>query len=96
MARATQIRIKPNGPWHRPSQIDGHEDTTACGEVIPGAFACRDALIDADICKRCHSRHEIDTGELKKLERSDDGDDSVFFDDDEAPTDPNGEPIPVK
>lgn len=92
--RPGQIRIKPGGAWHRRSRSLGFDRTTECGEPITGAFAYRDYVLDGELCPRCHSRLEIDTGEMRKLERPGDGDNSLFFNEDDTPTDPNGE-VPV-
>jgi hypothetical protein len=89
-----QIRLKPDGEWHRRSSVRGFENETACGQPIRGPYAIRDYALDEHICKLCHSKHEIDTGKLKKLERPSDEHDDLFFDDDAmTPTDPDGYPL---
>ena len=56
-----QIRLKPYGPWHRPALL-GTNERTACGEVIPGAFATREYELGEDLCtKGCWTRPERDT-----------------------------------
>jgi hypothetical protein len=65
-----QIRIKPGGLWHRRRWGNGR-NATACGihfheQLIP---ATRDFVLDDNICEACHSRHEIQTAEMKMLER---------------------------
>ncbi len=93
MPHHVQLKLKPDGPWHRRSTVRGYENTTACGEPIVGAFAIRDYQLDDQLCKLCHSRHEIDTGELKRFERDSDGIDELFFNDDVTPTIPTAPPI---
>ena len=89
---ALQFRLKPDGEWHRRSSVRGFEGETACGQLIKGPYASRDYILDDKLCKLCFSKSEIDTGEMEKLVRphADSGDDSLFFDDDATPTDPEG------
>ncbi len=83
-----QIRIVPGGKWHR----RGSDNFTACGRSLEGGFMSRDAVLDDELCHECFSRHEIATGEMKKLEREilDDHEEDRGFDADEEPTDPSG------
>lgn len=65
-----QIRITPDGVWHKRRYGNGR-NATACGihfpeELIP---ATREARLDDLICEACHSRHEIQTAEMKRIER---------------------------
>lgn len=69
-ARPQQIRLEDGGEWHQRRQDNGR-DETKCGihfgpDLVP---ATRPYKLDEFICKRCHSRHEIETGELRKIER---------------------------
>ena len=64
----TQIRLAPKGCWHRRKPDDARH--TACGLVIPGAFSTRDSSLEGDLCLTCFTRHELDTGEMKKIERA--------------------------
>jgi hypothetical protein len=89
MSTRSQIRIVPNGRWHRRDDDNGN-DHTACGELIGSAFMSRDAKLDDNLCEICFTRHEIDTGQMKKLER--DIDPALFYDPDDEPTDPDGDP----
>lgn len=94
MSTLSQIRLVPNGRWHRRSDSS---DRTACGELIGSAFMSRDAKLDDNLCETCFTRHEIDTGKMKKLE-SDlqrDSDPALFHDPDDEPTDPDGDPDAV-
>jgi len=49
------------------------------------------------MCEKCFTRHERDTGKLKKLERDIEATNDPFLfgeEGDDPPTDPNGDPIP--
>lgn len=87
----TQIRLEPDGLWHRRMAGNGG-DRTACGLPIGVAFAIRDYELDMQICPACFTRPERDTGKIKKAQR-DHGDEDrrLYYGDDEEPTDPNGE-----
>lgn len=93
MAAQYQIRIKPDGEWHR----RGPDGKTACGELIPGAVQSRDWELDENMCGKCFTRHERDTGKMKKLERELEqrNDPHLFGDEgDNTPTDPLIPPLP--
>lgn len=92
MLTGFQIQIRPNGSWHRRQHDDSSR--TACGELIPGAFASRDPSLLGQLCRVCFTRHEIDTGEMAKIELEQlEADRSSLFDDaDDEPTDPDGDP----
>lgn len=63
-----QIRIAPNGLWHRAAR--GDPKHTACGAVIPGAYSSRESSrAENHLCPVCWTKHELDTGEMAKLER---------------------------
>ncbi len=85
-----QIRLVPGGHWHR--RHGSKESETACGELVPGAYGTRDDVIDDQICPRCFTPDEQDTGQMKKLEveLERQSDPALFFDPEEEPTDPNG------
>lgn len=89
----TQIRIKPGGEWHRRARGNG-DDHTACGLPVGGAFAVRDTKLDDDLCDVCFTRHERDTGQMKKVELDAERERANFHDPDDEPTDPNGDPTP--
>jgi hypothetical protein len=94
MSTHNQIRIVPNGRWHRHVDDDS-TDRTACGELIGSAFMNRDAKLDDNLCGICFTRHEIDTAQTKKLEserQQRDNDPALFHDPDDEPTDPDGDP----
>lgn len=62
-----QIRLSPNGLWHRRARDDPRH--TACGIEIIGTVASREASrIGNHLCPICWTGYEIDTGELKRLE----------------------------
>lgn len=65
-----QIRIVKDGIWHRRREGNGR-NSTACGIHFPEDLiaATRDFKLDALICEACHTRHEIQTAEMKALER---------------------------
>ena len=87
-----QIRLEPNGLWHRRSQFD--RDTTACGRYIVGPVLSRyyDAGHDK-LCPICFTPKERDTAKIEKLKKEHAKEDaSLYFDEDEDPTDPNGDP----
>lgn len=90
VSHPVQLRLLPDGFWHRRSTVVGYENTTACGLEIKGPYMFRDYILDEEICPLCHSKSEVETGELKKFERWEDGQDDIFFDDDDTPTDPDG------
>jgi hypothetical protein len=50
-----QIRIIPNGVWHRWGSV---ENETACGRPY-AASAVREFEIDGMLCPDCHSPHEM-------------------------------------
>ncbi len=83
----SQIRIEPNGFWHRREGV-GHEKTV-CGWPIY-AFESRDEGND-HLCPGCFTPHEINTAEIElvKIEHADDARDYPDIDDEE-PTDPTG------
>lgn len=66
--RPRQIKLSPQGLWHRPFDNNGG-DHTACGEPIENAFATRDHNLDLDLCPVCFTKRERDTGDMKKIER---------------------------
>ena len=93
MVSNTQIRIRPDGKWHRRERGNGG-DKTACNEPIGAAFQSRDWELDDDMCEICFTRHERDTGRMNKIviELERDADPALFHDPDDEPTDPNGDP----
>jgi hypothetical protein len=47
-------------------------DHTACGIPIMGPFASREwSREENHLCDRCWTRHEVDTGEMKRFDRID-------------------------
>ncbi len=85
-----QIRIAPEGLWHRPAR--GDLKHTACGMAITGAVAHRDHRDGNHLCPVCWTPHELDTGEMKKLERDLEREHpDQYFDENEEPTNPDGE-----
>lgn len=94
-----QLRIKPDGLWHR-RQVGGDEELTACGEPLSGAVMSRDWELDDNLCEICFTKAERRTGRFKKLEReiaSRDPrelyDERYGYDDDEQTTDPDADGI---
>ena len=89
-----QIQVRPDGPWHRPEITNGGNHT-ACGEPITGGFHSRDIDLTDNLCQKCFTSHEIETGKLKRLEKevleraAADEEPHDEFEDDE-PTDPTG------
>ena len=85
-----QIQLRPEGLWHRRSRVDS--TMTACGQFIYGATKSRDRGTGREnhTCPICWP-DEIDTAEMKKLERSvlDRNDADAYFDDDDEPTNPD-------
>lgn len=80
-----QIRITPDGVWHRRQHDNGH---TACGLEIGAAWHSRDFELDDKLCSKCHTSHERQTGEIIKLEHEEQKyphDDDDRFDDDPTP-----------
>lgn len=65
-----QIRIVPDGIWHRRREGNGR-NATACGIHFPHDLvpATREFRLDSSICNACHTRHEIQTAEMKRIER---------------------------
>lgn len=58
------------GPWHRLAEASpGGENATACGIRVTGAYLSRDPSLSGELCAACFTRHERDTGEMKKIER---------------------------
>lgn len=81
-----QIRLKKDGPWHRPRT--GNGGFTACGEPIGVIHFTRDHELDTNLCPKCFTPHERDTGEMKKLEKEVlERSDADAFTDPEEPTD---------
>ena len=81
-----QIKITPSGLWHRKLHDNGH---TACGLEIGGAYLSRDFELDDNLCSKCFTSHERQTGEIIQLEREEEKypiDDDDRFDDDPTPT----------
>jgi hypothetical protein len=80
-----QVRLSPQGLWHRRMKGNGH-DHTACGIEIAGAYASRDLELDVDLCPICFTRRELDTGQMKKLkaEALERAEAEGYFDDEEA------------
>jgi hypothetical protein len=84
-----QLRLEPDGDWHRPEAIDGGH-RTACGEII-FAYQSRDGGVDR-LCPLCFTVTEIETGEMELIAREYAAyDPELFHDSDEEPTDPNGQ-----
>ena len=56
-----QIKLKPDGPWHRRGGIQ-HE--TACGESMTGSggYHSRAFTLDDQLCAECFTKHEIELG----------------------------------
>jgi hypothetical protein len=84
-----QIRIRPDGKWHR-RQVGGDHEKTACGESLSGAMMSRDWELDSDLCEICFTKSERQTGDFQKLER-----DRDRFDDPDHDTDPDATPPPL-
>lgn len=83
------VRLAPGGQWHRRFGA-----RTRCGLPIAGPTSSRDRKPeDNNLCPRCFTRLEIDTGKMKKIERevAEYNDPDLFWDD-EADTDPDGDP----
>lgn len=96
VATQTLIRTRPDGPWHRRS---GDPRTTACGEKISGPVASREQKPeDNNLCPSCFTRHEIDTGKMEKLKREleKQSDQSLFYNEDDEPTDPDADENIIK
>ena len=58
-----QIRIKPDGDWHRRGGIQ-HE--TACGEridTVGGGHHSRAFTLDDKLCTSCFTKHELELGQ---------------------------------
>ena len=94
-----QIRLEPEGAWHRRAR--GSDTQTACGQPIGGAFVSRDQDKHPEsngLCQDgCWTRHEIDTGQMAKIAREAEEDDpSLYFNENDEPTDPNGDAAIVK
>ncbi len=87
-----QIRVKPDGKWHR----RGQPGATACGEPY-GAYTSRDHELDGDLCEVCFTPTERDTGEFHKIaaDLQRESDPSLYFDPDDEPTDPDAD-VPDK
>ncbi len=87
---AMQIRLVPDGVWHRREQANGH-DKTACGLPI-FAFAFRDFNFDENLCPKCFTDHEIETGKRQRISRELDAEVKGLRrdDDDDATTTPDG------
>jgi hypothetical protein len=84
-----QIRLSPQGLWHRPLYGNG-DDHTACGEQYGNAIATREHILDLDLCPICFTRGERGTGRIKKLLRElqdDDEHGGLYFDEDYEKTD---------
>jgi hypothetical protein len=87
-----QIQIKPDGEWHRP-EIGNGGNHTACGQPIAGGFRSRDFELTDNLCLQCFTEHEVETGQLKRIEREAieraEAEEEVFdnFDDDPTPVD---------
>lgn len=86
-----QVRISPDGLWHRRARGHGLAHT-ACGITIIGPVAMREYTRKGNhLCPICWTRHEMDTRELEKLEADAAAEDrGLYFDEKEDPTDPNG------
>jgi len=82
-----QLRLKPDGEWHRRASV-GDGTTTACGAQVC-AFAGREAGAD-HLCAECFTPSEIERGELELIAREADSHDIRQFDPDDEATDPNG------
>ncbi len=84
----TQLRIGPDGRWHRREEVNGGHET-ACGKPI-FAFAIRDFGAD-HLCPVCFTPNEIQTGELELIERHAIERSKVdgYSDPDDEPTDPD-------
>lgn len=61
-----QVKLSIVGPWHRRSD----EHTTACGDPVGGAYLSREWVLDENLCPRCFTAREMDTGEMKKIEKA--------------------------
>ncbi len=61
-------------------------DHTACGLLILGVVFSRERDLELDLCPLCFSKHELDTGQMKRLRRSmiQDADAEAWFDDEES------------
>lgn len=81
-----QIRLTPAGLWHRPARGDAKH--TACGIPIAGAIATRDHSREGNhLCPICWTTHELDTGEMQKLEAESERDHpEMYFDESDTPT----------
>ena len=81
--RQRQIKLSPQGLWHRPFDGNGG-DHTACGEPIGIAVAIRDHTLDLDLCPLCWTARERDTAKMKRLEREalERASSEAWFDDD--------------
>ncbi len=65
-----QIRLEPDGPWHRRLEGNGGHHT-ACGldfgtDLVP---ATRNHVLDDKICPECHVEYERKTGAMKALKK---------------------------
>jgi hypothetical protein len=88
-----QVRLRPGGKWHQPAVTEG-PPMTKCEEPIRGVYFTRDHELDLDLCEICFNPSDRDTGEMMELEReAKEYDPSLFYDDDEDPTDPYAEPF---
>lgn len=86
-----QIRIRPDGPWHRREAVAGGH-LTACGGEIH-AHSCRDVGVDR-LCRVCFTSHEIERGELEFIAQEyAQYDIRSSFEPDDDPTDPTGSEV---
>lgn len=90
MEARNQLKLTPDGLWHRRVWGNGG-DHTACGLLI-GPAVSRDWILDDALCPRCYSEYERETGKMKKIEREslDSLEDTTINADfeDDTPTDP--------
>lgn len=81
-----QIRLSPQGLWHRPIEHNGH---TACDLEIDGPFAVKDGPLELDLCPICWTPRERDSASRHKAMRDHANETGeLYFHDDEEPTEP--------
>ncbi len=67
-----QVKLSPGGRWHRRQvYAPGHDPNghTVCGIAIQGAYLSREWALDDQLCPECFTKREMDTGEMKKIEK---------------------------
>lgn len=69
-------------------------DHTACGESLEGGFASREHGLDADLCPRCFTPEELDTGRMRRFTSDLQSDAELpYFDEMDETTDLDAVPV---